>query len=498
MAKTTKKKTQINLINGTNDNDIISGGKNNDYIYGGDGDDEIYGGKGNDNLFGGDGNDEIYGENGNDTIFGGRGNDKIYGGKGNDTIYGGDGDDEIQGEKGNDTIYTGSGNNTVYIHKGDGHDTIYHQGEKTSIAFDDFNEFDSNISFNKNNNDLDMIYSHTDKTKEIITIKDYFTSDGKVASEGIYIQTEPVMALPMYAVPAFPVQEFIIEEQPCLKYAPPPYINIGDDEIQTEIQQFYAISMYAVPPINDFIRPIDPEDGSTDPTIEPIVAPIDIPVLKYASPIIYGYTRSEIDLSNLLSLKGLTINAKKPGEYYGSEFDDTIKGSKGADTIIAGDGNDEIYAGKGNDKINAGDGINILYFSKNDGKNTVFDGGGTDILIVKNDKFKNLKVRFSGNDVILKYTGGQIILKDYQNGNHSAQYIQFGNERKAIADILTEYQKTKTINSDSSLNSADTSLIQSNASEWSATDVSAPESVYASEQTPDNIDAVLGIDNLNK
>lgn len=457
IKETNKKKTNKYSFYGTDGNDILRGGKHNDYIYGGNG------------------------------------NDEIYGGKGKDTLYGGDGDDNFTGGKGNDVVYTGSGNNTVYIHKGDGHDTIYHQGEKTSIALDDFSEFDRNISFNKNNNDLDMIYSHTYKTKEIITIKDYFTSNGKVASKGIYIQTEPVTVYPMYAVPVFPTQEYVWEQQ-CLKYAPPQYMDTETDEIQTDIQKFYAISMYAVPPIDDFIWPDNPEDGSTD---EPPLTPV-MPVLKYASPIIYGYTRSEVELSNLLSLNGLTITAKKPGTYYGSEFNDTIKGSKGADTIIAGDGNDEIYAGKGNDKIMAGKGTNILYFSKNDGKNTVYNGRGTDILIVKNDKFKNLKASFSGNDAILKYTGGEIILKNYKNGNHSAQYIQFGNERKAIDDILPAYQKTKTTKSDSSLNLADTSLIQSNVAEWNATDVSAPESVYASEQANDNINVVLGIDNLNK
>jgi hypothetical protein len=340
-----------------------------------------------------------------------------------------------------------------------------------------------------------MIYSHTDKTKEIITIKDYFTSDGKVASKGIYIKTEPVTVYPMYAVPVFPVEERVWEEQ-YLKYAPPQYMSSETEEIQAEIQEFYAISMYAVPPINDFIRPDIPIDDPEDTIDEPTLITVDPPVLKYAPPMIYEYTKSEVELSDLLSLNGLTINAKKSGTYYGSEFDDTIKGSKGADTIIAGDGNDEIYSGKGNDKINAGEGTNILYFSKNNGKNTVYAGGGTDILIVKNDKFKNLKVKFSGNDVILKYTGGQIILKDYQNGNHSAQYIQFGNERKAIDDILSAYQ-TKTTNSDSSLDLADASLIRSNVSEWSAADVSASESVYASEQTTDNINIVLGIDNLS-
>lgn len=461
IIKTTKKRTNKNSLYGTDGNDVINGRKNNDYIYGG------------------------------------KGNDEIYGGKGNDKLFGGSGDDTFDGGKGNDEIYTGSGNNTVYVHKGDGHDTIYHQGNKTSIDLDDFSEFDNNVSFNKNNNDLNMIYSHTDKTKEIITIKDYFTSDGKVASKGIYVKTEPVTVYPMYAVPVVPVEEYVWEQQ-CLKYAPPQYMDSESGEIRAKVQEFYAISMYAVPPIDNYIRPDIPIDDPEDTTDEPTLITVDPPVLKYASPVIYEYTRSEVELSNLLNLRGLTINAKKSGTYYGSEFDDTIKGSKGADTIIAGDGNDEIYSGKGNDKINAGEGINILYFSKNSGKNTVYSGGGTDILIVKNDKFKNMKVRFSGNDVILKYTGGQIILKDYQNGNHSAQYIQFGNERKAIDDILSAYQKPETTNSDSSLNLADASLIRSNASEWSATDVSASESVYASEQNPDNVNVVLGIDNLSK
>ncbi|MCR4881643.1 MAG: hypothetical protein K6A44_06815 [bacterium] len=525
--KEIKKRKSNRIIYGGDGDDILRGGDGNDYIFGKKGNDTLYGGNGNDVIRGGKGNDVIFGEKGNDTLYGGDGNDIIYGGKGDDTLYGkagddsiyggsgndvifgGKGNDYISGGKGNDVILTGKGENTVAINHGDGHDTIYHQGEKTLLDIEGFSEFRSDISFSKKYNDLDIIYSQTDTTKEIITIKDYFTSDGKVASRGIYIKTDPVMVVAMYAVPPIsipPVEEYIIEQE-CLKYAPPQFMGSGDDIVNVEaVDGFLVMAKYAIPPLGDDIQIGTSEsDNTSDDTSlsqdndTQLVSPekiIDMPVLKYAIYPIYGYTRSEVELSTLLNLNGLTINANKPGKYYGTEYDDTIKGSNGADKIIAGDGDDKIYAKKGNDVINAGEGTNILYFSKNDGKNTVINGNGTDILIIKNDKFSNLKAKFSGNNAILKYTGGEIILKNYKKGNHSAKYIQVGNKRKAIDDVLPAYKKpTEEIISDITACSSDTNLITSEIAGWTANDTNIAETINTAETNPASIEAILGTNN---
>lgn len=520
-------------IHGNRRDNYLSGENGNDKLFGYAGNDILLGGNGNDKLFGGKGKDTIRGGSGNDYISGGNGKDNLYGNNGNDTIIGGKGNDKFVGGKGNDVIYTGKGKNTVVINNGDGHDTIYHQGEKTLIDIEGYNEFSGDISFNKKSNDLNIIYSHYDETKEIITIKDYFTSDGKTTSHGIYLKSEPVMAVSMYGIPPILIgPEETTYEMPLMKYAPPEYFNSDHTITNVEtVDGFIVVAKYALPPLGEEIATVNsdydsdysPETGTSSPEeseipvvnseyeeLDGITAYPEI--LKYGIPPIYASTREEIDLTTLLNINGITVNTDKPGKIYGTEYDDTINGSKGNDTIIAGNGNDKIYAKNGNDVINAGKGTNILYFSKNDGKNTVINGKGTDILIVKDDKFSNLKTKFSGNNLILKYTGGEIILKDYKKGNHSAKYIQLGEKRKAIEDILPAQKTSKNSDSKSIANTkanrsiisntmgsiADTGLIKSEASEWAATNDTLSETMYSAEKAPDSINAILGTEDFNQ
>ena len=125
------------------------------------------------------------------------------------------------------------------------------------------------------------------------------------------------------------------------------------------------------------------------------------------------------------------INFKK------SKYKNTIYGDAGNDKIYGGKGTDKIYGGKGNDTINAGKGSNTLYFSKGDGTDTVLKGGGTDTLVFKTEKsLAGLKVAYSGNNAIITYNGGKVVLKDYKLGGHSAKYVQVGSTKKSIADLL--------------------------------------------------------------
>ena len=479
-VKGNKKKNEIiwrksHLGNGSVTVDL---GNGNDYadFRGSNHGNKLYGGKGNDTLLGGKGDDVIVGGKGNDMLRGYGGDDTINGGKGNDTIVGG---------KGDDVIYTGKGKNTIVINKGDGNDTIYAQGSKTLISFDEFKEFDSNLSFNKRDNDLEMVYTHSDNTKEVVTLKNYFTSNGKIADKNVYLKTQPAMVVPMYAVPFIepPEETLTTWQMQALKYAPPPFLSSDDTTETTDTsvgQAVTAVPKYAIAMIGE-----EPELITTE-------IPGDLIYVKYAPPP-YGFTRSEVEISSLLAVQGLTLNANGSGKYRGTDFDDTINGSNGSDTIIAGKGNDKIHANKGNDVINAGKGINILYFNKNDGKNTVLNGKGTDIIIIENEKFSNLKVKFSGNNAVITYTGGEIILKDYKKGGHSAQYIQAGNTRRKIDTIINNSIKTSK-NSD-----ANYSAIKSETTGWiankndDASNIISPES-----ENTNSINILLGSEYTDK
>ena len=120
---------------------------------------------------------------------------KLNGGDGKDKIYGGKNNDVITGGKHNDTIYTGAGSNIVKINKGDGNDIIVNQGKKLVIQMGTPHAKDK-TTWQKKGNNLIMTYAHYkakgDKTlvKEIVTIKNYFNSDGTIANNNIYLKNK--------------------------------------------------------------------------------------------------------------------------------------------------------------------------------------------------------------------------------------------------------------------------------------------------------------------
>lgn len=491
-------------INAGSGNDIINfkANKQNSKLYGEAGNDTIFGGKGRDYISGGKGNDKLYGNNGNDTILSGKGNDTIKGGKGNDVIYGGKGDDIITGGKGDDIIYTGSGNNTIIINKGDGNDTIYHQGSKTTIDLEAISRFsdipfgyNSYISFSKNLDDLEMAYTNTDGSKGAITFKNYF-KNGNIVSEEIYFKTLPVQVVPMYGIPIIePPVEYELQEVmegyfERLKYAPPPFLggddtseptDTLDDSVSNVNSTIAIVPKYATPLIFSETEIQYPEQ-----------------VLKYAPPPIYGYTSDRIKLSTMVSNYGLSITTAKDNKYKGTDFDDSITGSNHSDTIFAGKGNDVIYSKKGNDVINAGKGINIIYFSKNDGKKTILNGKGTDIIIIEDEKFSNLKAKFSGKDAVIEYTGGEIILKDYKKGGHSVQYIEAGDKRRKIDNILPSYKSVKSVKN-SVPNDTTIENVKSETNGWLANNNGdASNIINADKDNTENINLLIASNYLDK
>jgi Ca2+-binding RTX toxin-like protein len=98
-------------IVGTSGDDVIQGTEQSDVIWAGPGDDKVYGGLGNDIVCGGPGDDLIHGGRGNDWIEGGAGTDRVFGDLGDDHLSGGGGDrDEVSGGLGIDTVNGGAGN----------------------------------------------------------------------------------------------------------------------------------------------------------------------------------------------------------------------------------------------------------------------------------------------------------------------------------------------------------------------------------------------------
>jgi hypothetical protein len=95
---------EMEIKDGTPDDDHIQGGKGNDDINGGEGNDEIHGGNGNDDLGGDEGEDEVHGDGGNDNLDGGDDNDTLNGDDGNDHLKGGKGNDRLNGDDDQPTL----------------------------------------------------------------------------------------------------------------------------------------------------------------------------------------------------------------------------------------------------------------------------------------------------------------------------------------------------------------------------------------------------------
>lgn len=120
-----------NIIFGDNGQDELTGGALSDLICGGDGDNHIWGGAGADSLFGGSTQDRIWGGEGNDYLNGGNGDNWLYGENGDDYIAGGNTRDTIEGGAGDDLVDAGSGDDLV--DGGEGNDTLNGQNNNDTL-----------------------------------------------------------------------------------------------------------------------------------------------------------------------------------------------------------------------------------------------------------------------------------------------------------------------------------------------------------------------------
>lgn len=148
---------------------------------------------------------------------------------------------------------------------------------------------------------------------------------------------------------------------------------------------------------------------------------------------------------------------------------DIIKADKGNDRIYAGAGNDKIYGGKGNDIIDAGTGKNYIYIAKDDGDDIIKNGKGIDTIIFKDEKFKNIKLKFSKEDLVISHSGDKVTLKNYKKVNHSAQYIKIGNTKKSIDSLLHSPKFTNNIKSFKSSDELSIDAIRADVANWTST-----------------------------
>ncbi|MBQ4078712.1 hypothetical protein IJD15_05980 [bacterium] len=148
-----------------------------------------------------------------------------------------------------------------------------------------------------------------------------------------------------------------------------------------------------------------------------------------------------ISIINQRTGNSFALTAK--GKLIDTVFDDSITGSKSADKIYSYFGSDKINAGKGNDKIYSYSGQANLYFNEGDGKDTI-DGVFGEIHINTNNQdtdISQLKLKLSGNDLIISYTQkDSITVKNYKGVHTNSIYINGQCIATDIWDLLNNYQ----------------------------------------------------------
>ena len=146
----------------------------------------------------------------------------------------------------------------------------------------------------------------------------------------------------------------------------------------------------------------------------------------------------EIEFANgsLLRLQDIfdLFNATDKTEVVELGWGNDIFDAKGGDdVIIAGNGNDKLIGSEGNDRLEGGSGNDIYYYARGDGKDTIFDSEGYDVLQFEPGVSKeDLIWEFKGQDLIfglkdedktIAQLSDTITIKNYSDGNHRIEAV---------------------------------------------------------------------------
>ncbi|MGV3553084.1 calcium-binding protein [Rhizobium sp.] len=120
------------------------------------------------------------------------------------------------------------------------------------------------------------------------------------------------------------------------------------------------------------------------------------------------------------------IGAKGNDKLVGGAGDDYLSGGKGNDILKGGTGDDYLIGGKGNDILQGGSGADTFYFAKGHGRDRILDfDPGTDTIAFQSKLFSSTadildRARQVGDDVVINYSGGRVLLEDVDLNNLSA------------------------------------------------------------------------------
>jgi Ca2+-binding RTX toxin-like protein len=420
------------IINGSDQRDIILGGDGNDTIYGNGGDDWINGGAGNDTVNGNGSNDLIYGSDGDDALTGAENDDDIYGGAGNDTLtglggfdrlYGGtgndlliadfnpsstdqtitiqahgeDGDDtliirsyntEISGDRGNDLIHLENQAAIVTVARGDGHDVIefFATAQKNHVRFD--NTISANdLWLQRIGNDLKILVLNEPQS---VTIRDYYVKAHafEINAANAYLEPDAIAAqveLHHQAASQPSGTNNTVSDTALQQVATGSFWQINVSSLGTPPAGPYlftqdeglATGQYAVGDTAYHLRfggTVLTDVGNTDRVIFGGNGSDTLTVSGGVATIYGGFGN---DIINAQFSSGY-ISALNRAVLHGDAGNDTISGSAGTDLIHGGTGNDTLLGSNGNDNLYGGLGNDTVYGG--DQNDTLYGDAGDDFL----------------------------------------------------------------------------------------------------------------------
>jgi Ca2+-binding RTX toxin-like protein len=402
------------------------------------------------------------------------GEDILWGTDGADTIGGQGGYDELYGNAGDDFLAGGEGDDFYYFAAGDGHDTVDNfdaDGGYDSIYFASAASTDAALS--RSGTDL-VITVGTDSValagwyigteRRIDSI--YFDADGAywdaatieslapVGGNSAPVLANPLLDVAFEADSAFelavPAGTFSDPDAgDALKLAATRYDGsplpawLAFDPVAALFTGNPALADIGISHI--LVTALDSAGASAQSDFALVVrVPAGMEATGTAGDdVIYGGTGDE------------TLAAKGGNDYlYGDIGNDLLKGGGGNDVLQGGDGNDVLRGGKGqnvldggvgddlifggqgsafiaggagNDTLRVGSGNDVIAFNAGDGMDAIYGGrdGGNTLSFGGGIRYSDLALSRSGKDLVVSTGAGEgVTLKNWYAGNHSVLNLQ--------------------------------------------------------------------------
>ena len=325
---------------------VISEG--NDDLHGTSAANSIDGLGGDDAIFGKDGADTLTGSAGHDTLHGDAGNDTLKGGNDHDTLYGGAGDDTLYGNTGDDLLIGGSGSDGYFFDSGDGLDVIENRGDSGDVDTLTLGAgiLSENVRVRRSGNDLLILIK---ENVDEVRIRNWY--DG---------ETNQIDSL------------------------------VFSDSSSTDASWSATAMEAATHKATAHADELHGEDGND--TLDGLAG----------NDTLVGHDGDD-------TLSGSAGN----DTLHGDDGNDTLSGGADNDTLYGGRGNDRLTGGAGNDQLEGGSGSDTYVIAAGSGQDVIqeYDNTGSDLdqLMLVGINPDGVSVSYSGDDVILTLSNGEVI-----------------------------------------------------------------------------------------